>query len=179
MKLNVEIDLNKQPDDVDVLHYVVLTMCVLDKGTVEAFLNDVETTEEDILVLSEILNQLQTLMYIKLVSSEEWTSIELRKKATDLFPENKGASFDEFWEKYHEIIKEWRKTAKYAAEKHWKRMTSKERNLAIENIQDYYDSAAVIKGRKVVHMARTYLSDKLYNDEFGTNESEDWTKNHV
>jgi len=178
MKINVEIDFNKQPDDVDVLHYMVLTMCVLDKGTVEAFLNDVETTEEDVLVLFEILNQLQNLMYIKLVSSEDWTTIELRKKATDLFPENKGASFDEFWEKYHEIAKK-PKTDKEAAFKHWKRLKSSEQQKALDNIENYITFVVSTQGRAFIKKARTYLADKNFNDEFGTNENEDWTKNHV
>ena len=178
MKINVEIDLSKKPEDIDVLHYMILTICALDKETVEIFLNEVNTSEEDISILSEILDKLQTLMYIKIIKSDDYTTVELRKKATNLFPENKGASFDEFWEKYHEIAKK-PKTDKEAAFKHWKRLKSSEQQLALDNIENYITFVARTQGDRFIKKARTYLADKNFNDEFGTNENEDWTKNHV
>ena len=117
-----------------------------------------------------LIQHLQEGGYLKIIAEEEEYRIELRKKALDLFPStvSKGVEFDAFWDKYHSIVKEWRKTDRFAAEKVWKRMTIREKQLAFDNIQPYYDSAKIIQGRKVVHKARTYLTNKLYNDEFGT-----------
>lgn len=108
--------------------------------------------------------ELQYEGYIKIDEEGNWI---LRQKSLDL--KNKlvlPVDFEKFWDKYHEVIKEWPKTDKVSAEKYWKKLTSKEKVKAYSNIQTYYDSAAVIRGRKVVKKARTYLSDKNFNDEF-------------
>jgi len=76
--------------------------------------------------------------------------------------------FELFWEKYHSITGK-PKSGKEPAKKHWKKLNKAEKNKAFENIQSYYDS---MENKKYCQMARTYLSDKSFNDEFGTTERE-------
>lgn len=152
MKINVEIDFNKAPEDLTLLEFIVLCTIITDKDN----LFDVLEINSD--KLDGILNSLQELLYIKY--SEE--GIELRKKATDLFPENKGIEFEEFWGTYHKIT-ELRATDKEAARNYWRRMTIKEKNKAIKNIEYYFNS---LNDPTYCKKARTYLRDKNYNDEF-------------
>ena len=70
--------------------------------------------------------------------------------------------FDGFWESYHDITG-LPKTDKDAALKHWKRLTKKERSLALERIKPYFES---LSNSKYCKKARTYLADKNFNDEF-------------
>lgn len=67
-----------------------------------------------------------------------------------------------FWDEYHKITK-LIKSDKDAAEKYWKKINKSEQQKAIDNIQLYYDS---LNDKKYCKKARTYLSDKNYNDEF-------------
>jgi len=71
-------------------------------------------------------------------------------------------SFAEFWEAYHNIT-HLHKTDREAAFKHWKRLTKKERKLAIERIGDYFAS---VNDPRYCKKARTYLADKNFNDEY-------------
>jgi hypothetical protein len=70
-------------------------------------------------------------------------------------------SFEIFWEHYHTITQS-PKTDKEPALKHWKKLTLTERREAYKQVQKYYDS---IRDKKYVKKARTYLSDKNFNDE--------------
>ena len=70
--------------------------------------------------------------------------------------------FDLFWDSYHEISCK-PKTDMQAAKKHWIKLTETEKQKAIDNIKPYCDS---INDKKYIKKARTYLSDKNFNDEF-------------
>jgi len=70
--------------------------------------------------------------------------------------------FDIFWEQYHQITGK-AKTNKDAATKHWKKLTKAEKDKAVEKIQEYFRSLSDVKYCK---LARTYLADKNFNDEF-------------
>lgn len=72
--------------------------------------------------------------------------------------------FEYFWKRYHQITK-MPMTDKEAAIKYWKRLTKRERGLADENIQPYYDAQ---KDKRYIKKCRTYLEDKNFNDEFKT-----------
>lgn len=74
--------------------------------------------------------------------------------------------FDLFWNSYHEISK-LPKTDMQAALKHWTKLKESEKQKAIDNIQAYCDS---ISEKKYIKKARTYLSDRNFNDEFGPKE---------
>ena len=178
MKTELVIDFNKIPEELSILDYIVLCIVHQDKDTVEELILT-EKIDNNVMDLAAVLENLVNFMFIKIINEEDEFRIELRKKTTDLFPETNNIQFVEFWDKYHSIIKEWAKTDRFASEKVWKRMTIKERQLALDNIQPYYDSAKIIRGRKVVHKARTYLNNKLYNDEFDCEYDETWTKNHI
>ena len=67
-----------------------------------------------------------------------------------------------FWDSYH-ALSEKPKTDLEASNKHWVKLTEAEKNLAIENIKPYVDS---VNDKKFIVKARTYLSDKKFNDEF-------------
>jgi len=73
-------------------------------------------------------------------------------------------NFLTFWNFYHKITG-MNKTDKVSAEKYWEKLTKVERKKAIDNIKSYYDS---IDNKKYIKKARTYLSDKNFNDEFKT-----------
>lgn len=77
-------------------------------------------------------------------------------------PENVEAEFSLFWDSYH-TISGMIKTDKDSAEKHWKKLKKEEQQKAIDNIKPYYDS---LNDKKFCKKARTYLSDKNFNDEF-------------
>ena len=76
-----------------------------------------------------------------------------------------GASKNDFiifWDKYHETTK-LLKSDKDAAEKYWNKLKAIEQQKALENIKLYFDS---LPDKKYCKKARTYLSDKNFNDEF-------------
>ena len=70
--------------------------------------------------------------------------------------------FDLFWDKYHLITKR-KKEDKEATITKWNKLTKKEKQKAIDNIQNYYNS---LKDKEYSKKARTYLSAKNFNDEF-------------
>jgi len=80
--------------------------------------------------------------------------------------ENKGKEdiyqFELFWDSYHSITLK-AKTDKDASEKYWKKLELSDKIKAFENIQNFYDS---YKDKSFCKKARTYLSDKNFNDEF-------------
>ncbi len=76
--------------------------------------------------------------------------------------ENIYSDFGRFWNDFHDITGK-PKTDKEAAVKHWKRLTQLEQTKAIEAIKPYFQS---LKDPEYCKKARTYLSDKNFNDEF-------------
>ncbi|MEG2370564.1 MAG: DUF6291 domain-containing protein [Alistipes sp.] len=77
-------------------------------------------------------------------------------------PKEKETTFEEFWNAYHRITS-LNKTDREAASKYWHRLSQVEQRRARDNIQPYYNSLNDVKWCK---KARTYLSDKNFNDEF-------------
>ena len=76
--------------------------------------------------------------------------------------EDAKKSFLSFWDSYH-FITGFLKSDKDAAEKYWKKLKKEEQQKAINNIKPYFDS---LNDKKYCKKARTYLSDKNFNDEF-------------
>lgn len=121
---------------------------------------------ETLLVSEEDKIQLQSKGYIKL----NVDGVILRQKALDLRAQiNPEPQFDEFWNKYHNITGQ-RKSDLQAALKYWKKLSKVEKKLAIDNIKPYFYSLPVYSTGRPVKKARTYLSDKNYNDEFSYKE---------
>ena len=67
-----------------------------------------------------------------------------------------------FWDSFHSITSK-QKTDKEAAVKYWNKLSETEKGKAIEMITPYFNSLSDVKYCK---KARTYLSDKNFNDEF-------------
>lgn len=75
---------------------------------------------------------------------------------------NNTTDFEEFWNRYHQITGIPKKD-KAAAEKYHKKLSATDRQKAIDNITQYFDS---LSDKKYCRMARTYLENKNFNDEF-------------
>lgn len=158
--MNIEVDIKKLPDDLTLLEFIVLSAVA---DNTEAFTTSYELAnsrepvgyEGDLL---HVLLALQAKLYIKVEEDKYF----LRKKTTDLFPEENDVSFDSFWNEYHKISGT-PKSDKEAAYKHWRRLRKFERNKAFEKIQEYVTS---VRDKRFIKKARTYLSDKNFNDEF-------------
>ena len=118
-----------------------------------------------------ILQNLEDNMYIKL-SENNWL---LRGKGRELFESKASVTFEEFWNHYHTVT-HLAKTDRAAAEKYWKKLKPKEKELAIEKVQAYYNS---LNDKKFCRKARTYLENKNFNDEFKVKEVKDWTAQRV
>ena len=80
----------------------------------------------------------------------------------DVIKDINNKAFNEFWEKYHSITG-LPKTDKDPAIKKYKRLTIEEKKKAIDNINRYFNS---LSNKNYPHKARTYLEDKLFNNEF-------------
>lgn len=130
------------------------------------FLKELEK-EQQIIQHKSKVTQVITIINYNSYQINDTTNKTTKEQQKDTNKNNKEEKeikyiFNQFWDEYHEITKK-PKTDKVAAFKHWKRLIGKEREKAIENIKPYYDS---INDKKYCKKARTYLSDKNFNDEF-------------
>lgn len=115
--------------------------------------------------------ELQELGYIKLSAEEIWVP---RQKLLSLRNSiNPEPQFERFWKGYHEYAKQFyssfKATDKTPAEKHWKKLTKAEKQLALDNYKLFIDSSS--ERNIFLKKARTYLGDKNFNDEFETKKS--------
>lgn len=74
--------------------------------------------------------------------------------------------FNYFWDYYHEITRI-NKTDKVPAFNHFKKLSVAEMEKAINTIRIYFNS---LNDKKYCKKARTYLSDKNFNDEYHSSE---------
>lgn len=144
------------------LHDLIILKLLFNKE--EELFKELYTNGEEHVCLR--VKALEDKQYIKILG-KDYGSIDnyaVRVKTEELFKEEKAdnKSFDEFWDKYHEITKTL-KTDKVPTIKYWRGLTKKERILAYNNIQNYFNS---LTDRKYCKKARTYLSDKNFLDEF-------------
>lgn len=142
----------------------------LEEFVIMALINSGENIEE-YHYSKHILQNLEDNMYIKL-SENNWL---LRGKGRELFESKASVTFEEFWNHYHTVT-HLAKTDRAAAEKYWKRLKPKEKELAVEKVQAYYNS---LNDKKFCRKARTYLENKNFNDEFKVKEVKDWTAQRV
>ena len=142
----------------------------LEEFVIMALINSGENIEE-YHYSKHILQNLEDNMYIKL-SENNWL---LRGKGRELFESKASVTFEEFWNHYHTVT-HLAKTDRAAAEKYWKRLKSKEKELAVEKVRAYYNS---LNDKKFCRKARTYLENKNFNDEFKVKEVKDWTAQRV
>ena len=110
--------------------------------------------------------ELQELGYIKISAEEIWIP---RQKLLSLRNSiNPEPQFEEFWKGYHEYAKKFypsfKAVNKTPAEKHWKKLTKAEKQLALDNYKLFIDSSS--ERNIFLKMARTFLADRNFNDEF-------------
>lgn len=85
-----------------------------------------------------------------------------KDKDKDVNKDNKEKGFVDFWDYYH-LHTGKPKTDKDAALTHWKKLTLTEKRLAYKNVIPYSNT---LEDKKFLCKARTYISNKRYNDEF-------------
>lgn len=73
-----------------------------------------------------------------------------------------GEDFDTFWQKYHEITEK-PKVNIGRARREWKKLSSEEKHLAVQNIDEYFDH---VSRTKYCKQAASYLADKSFKDEY-------------
>jgi len=95
-------------------------------------------------------------------SSNAKAMLKQRSSYKDKDKDKDKDNFSVFWDLYHKITGK-SKSDKIPTEKHWNKLNKSEKEKAIDKIQDYYKS---IKNKDYIKKARTYLSDKNFNDEF-------------
>jgi hypothetical protein len=107
----------------------------------------------------------------KTITEGKRTTVErpLNDRSTDveqvkerIVKETINKEFEVFWDQYHSITR-MAKTDKEPAIKYWQALTEDERNKALSIIEKYFNS---LKDTKYCKKARTFLSDKTFNDEF-------------
>lgn len=149
------------------------------RSKVNKFLNDLEK-EQQIKQQKTNVTQIITLLnYDKFQQKEQQTEQQKSSKRAakeqqkDTYKNvNKEKNdnnvnkelFTEFWNKYHKITEK-PKTDKEATLKYWKKLNPDEKQKAIDKIEFYFNS---VSEKKYLKKARTYLSDKNFNDEFIT-----------
>ena len=81
-----------------------------------------------------------------------------------LISDKEKITFNYFWNHFHKHIKQ-PKAKKEPAFKHWKKLTLEQQRKAYNQIAPYSKSKPKSE-HEFLCIARTYLSDKLFNDEF-------------
>lgn len=76
--------------------------------------------------------------------------------------------FENFFDEFHKVTGK-RKEKKFPAWKHWKKLTKAEKQKALEVIPLFAKSKEDLQ---YLPIARTYLADKNFNDEFQTEDKE-------
>ncbi len=80
----------------------------------------------------------------------------------------KNENFELFWDHFHEHVKQ-PKSKKDPTLKHWNKLSLDEQRKAYASVKKYANSKPADE-HEYLSIARTYLADKLYNDEYGTSE---------
>lgn len=100
------------------------------------------------------------LNIIRVVNYDLWTS--KCKEVNSEKPKTKtDESFDEFWNTYHEVTQTPKREVG-PARREWSKLTLRERRLALEQINYYYNS---LENTKYIKRGFRYLSDKSFLNE--------------
>ena len=154
--MNFEIEEYKDMD-LSPNAYLLLYSLVIEDTELQSQINNKTGNSEFRIALYELQEQGYIIRDNFLVFKKKVLS--LRDKI------NPEPQFEEFWNKYHEVTG-LHKTDLQAANKYWIKLTKNEKQKALDNIQNYYDSLPVYSTGRPVKKARTYLGDKNFNDEF-------------
>jgi hypothetical protein len=139
---------------------LILLKCAYEPN--KTFFNDFCKVYGDKVLL--LAKSLEKRLYIKLIKKDVLSldSYDIRQKGLDLFDTISKIDFNDFWNKYHEIT-HLPKTDKVPTNKYWKGLTNKEKDLAYNNIENYFNS---LNDKRYCKKARTYLADKNFLDEW-------------
>lgn len=97
--------------------------------------------------------------HIRIPGYDVWTGKKMTGKAgTSTLEEG----FRMFWDEYHETTRMSRQN-KEETFREWKKMSLKERKLAMENIEEYYYH---LRDTKYCRQAAKYLANKLFRNEY-------------
>ncbi len=97
--------------------------------------------------------------HIRIPAYDVWTGKRKNGTAADSTVEE---SFGLFWNEYHETTRMPRQNREGAL-REWKRLSQKERKMALENIDDYFFH---LRDTKYCRQAVKYLADKMFQDEY-------------
>lgn len=99
-------------------------------------------------------------LHFRVKDYDLWTGC--RTAALKKIADNADRDFNEFWETYHEITR-MNKVNQVKAHKEWNKLTVEERQLAIEQIEEYYYH---LNNIKFCLQAVNYLAYKAFNNEY-------------
>lgn len=112
--------------------------------------------EADVL---EIIPSSNHTLHIRVCQYDKWVgdpnALKLKKKVMD-------EKFFVFWDEYHEVT-QLHKTNLAKAQREWRKLSEKEQQLAIDNIDEYYYHQ---NNRKFILQASTYLANKAFLNEY-------------
>lgn len=89
-----------------------------------------------------------------------------KEEDKDKIKKKNKETFNIFWDYFHKTTKT-NKSDKEPAFKYWVKLSLEEQRNAYKYVKPYYES---LKDKKYCKKARTYLSDKNFNDEFKNEE---------
>ncbi len=108
-----------------------------------------------------IIERLNT-PYITHIRIPDYDMLVGQKRCAKAREEACGVTFEAFWEKYHEVTRI-PKLNIGKARREWKKLSPRERGLALKNIDEYYDN---LKDTKFCMQASSYLSNKAFLNEY-------------
>ena len=107
----------------------------------------------------EIIPNKENLLHIRVCEYDKWVgdpnALKFKKKTAN-------EKFFAFWDEYHEVT-QLNKVNLAKAEREWKKLSEKEQQLAIDNIDEYYYHQT---NRKFILQASTYLTNKAFLNEY-------------
>ena len=144
----------------------------LDKALIKHGTKQSESTEQS---TEQSINSIIKQLTIEQLNNKQIDKLKIiidkfKTNKTNKDDKDKEAMFIIFWDKYHSITNQ-PKTDRDPSLKYWDKLSIEEMQKAIDNIQPYYDNIKDYGKGKMPKKARTYLSDKNYNDEYSIKSS--------
>lgn len=113
-------------------------------------------------IIEFIPHKCRRVLHIRIVDYEEWMLPSALHKASDAKLENSKKSFQIFWDKYHDITQTPKKNIA-KAQREWKKLSEREEQLAIDQIEEYYYH---VTDTRFILLASKYLENKSFLDEY-------------
>lgn len=110
-------------------------------------------------VIEIITHKENTVLHLRVVDYERWTGFPESNKKKKKAPDE---NFHLFWQKYHETTQQAKRNIA-KAQREWKKLTPKEQQLAIDNIEEYYYH---LTNTTYTLGACNYLANKAFLNEY-------------